>query len=52
MLHGGFPAELICSKLKNKNMALGKYGSMLPRKIFENLDTVMAILVFFEQYFA
>ena len=30
-------------------MALGISGGMLPRKIFETLDTVMGILVLFEQ---
>ena len=29
-------------------MALGESGGMLPRKMFENLNTVMAILVLFE----
>ena len=31
-------------------MTLGGSGGMLPRKIFENLHTVMAILVLFEQF--
>ena len=31
-------------------MALGGFGSMLPRKVFKNLDTVMAILELFEQF--
>ena len=31
-------------------MALGGSGGMLPRKVFKNLDTVMAILEFFEQF--
>ena len=31
-------------------MALGGTGGVVPRKIFENLDTVMAILVLFEQF--
>ena len=30
--------------------ALGGSGSMLPRKIFENLNTVVAILVLFEEF--
>ena len=30
-------------------MALGGSGGMLPRKVFKNLDTVMAILALFEQ---
>ena len=31
-------------------MALGGSGGMLPRKVFKNLDTVMAILALFEQF--
>ena len=31
-------------------MALGGSGDMLPRKVFKNLDTVMAILTLFEQF--
>ena len=31
-------------------MALIWFGGMLPRKVFKNLDTVMAILVLFEQF--
>ena len=31
-------------------MAPGGYGGMLPRKVFKNLDTVMAILELFEQF--
>ena len=31
-------------------MALGGYGGMLPRKVFKNLDTAMAILELFEQF--
>ena len=31
-------------------MALGVPGGMLPRKVFQNLDTVMAILELFEQF--
>ena len=31
-------------------MALGRSGGMLPRKVFKNLDTVMAILALFEQF--
>ena len=31
-------------------MALGGSGGMLPRKVFKNLDTVMAILELFEQF--
>ena len=45
-----FSVELIGSKLRNKNMALGGSRVMLPRKFFENLDTVMAVLVLFEQF--
>ena len=43
-----FPAELILSNLSNKNDSRGSVG-MFPGKIFENLLTVMAILVFFEE---
>ena len=45
-----FSAELIGSKLRNKNMALGGPRVMLSRKFFENLDTIMAVLVLFEQF--
>ena len=45
-----FSGKLILSKLRNKNMALGGSGGMLPRKVFKNLDTVMAILELFEQF--
>ena len=31
-------------------MALGRSGGMLTRKVFKNLDTVMAILELFEQF--
>ena len=31
-------------------MALGRSGGILPRKVFKNLDTVMAILPLFEQF--
>ena len=31
-------------------MALGGSRGMLPRKVFKNLDTVMAILALFEQF--
>ena len=31
-------------------MALGGSGGMLPRKVFKNLDTVMAILELFEHF--
>ena len=31
-------------------MALGESEGMLPKKTFENLDAVMAILVLFEQF--
>ena len=43
-----FPAELIVRNLSKKK-TLGESGSMLPRKIFENLHTV-AIIMFFEQF--
>ena len=45
-----FSAELIRSKLRNKNMALGGSRVMLPRNFFENLVTVMAVFVLFEQF--
>ena len=45
-----FSAELISSKLSNKNDSRGS-GGMLPREIFENLHTLMAILVSFKQVF-
>ena len=32
-------------------MALGGSGDMLPRKVFKNLDTVMAILELFEKFY-
>ena len=44
-----FPAELFLSNLSVKNDSRGS-GGMLPLKIFENLHTVMAILVRFEQF--
>ena len=44
-----FPAELILSNLSTKNDTGGVQG-MLPRKIFEILHNVMAILVLFEQF--
>ena len=31
-------------------MALGGSGGLLSRKVFKNLDTVMAILALFEQF--
>ena len=37
------------NNLSNKN-PLGGSGGMLSRKIFENLHTVMAMLVFFKQF--
>ena len=43
-----FPAELILNNLSNKNDSRGS-GGMLPQKCFENLHTVMAILVLFQQ---
>ena len=45
-----FPAKLNLSNLSNKNDSRGMRGHMLPRKSFENLRTVMAILVLFEQF--
>ena len=44
-----FPTELFLSKLSNK-INSGGFGGMIFRKIFENLHTVMAILVLFEQF--
>ena len=44
-----FPADSFLSNISNKN-DLGESGGELPRKIFENLDTVMAILALFEQF--
>ena len=44
-----FSAELILSNLRTKNDSRG-FGSMLPRKIFENLRTVMVILVLFKHF--
>ena len=37
------------SNLSNKNNSRG-YGGILPRKIFDNLFTAMAILVLFKQF--
>ena len=44
-----FPNKLILSNLSNKNDSRGSAG-MLPQKSFENLHTVMAVLVLFEQF--
>ena len=44
-----FPAELVLSNLSIKNDSEGS-GGMLPRKIFESLHTVMAVLVLFGQF--
>ena len=44
-----FSTDLILSNLSNKNVSRG-CGSMLTRKIFENLHTAMAIFVLFEQF--
>ena len=44
-----FLAELVLSNLSNKDDFRGSEG-MLPRKIFENLHTEMAVLVLFEQF--
>ena len=43
-----FSAELVISNLSNKNDSRGS-GGMLSRKKFENLHTIMAVLVLFEQ---
>ena len=43
------PAELILSDLSTK-INFKESGIMLSRKFFENLHTVMAILVLFEQF--
>ena len=47
-----FSAKLILSNLSTKNDSIGESGGMLPRKIFENLHTVMAILALFKQLFS
>ena len=44
-----FPAELISSNLSNKNDSRGVRG-YTPRKIFENLHSVMVILALFRQF--
>ena len=44
-----FSTDLIVSSLNNKSDSRGS-GGMLPRKLFENLRTAMAILVLFEQF--
>ena len=44
-----FSAKLILSNLGTKTTPGGS-DSLLPRKIYENLHTVMAILVLFEQF--
>ena len=43
-----FPAELVCSKIRTVTVLAGS-GGMLHRKIFENLHSMMAILVLLEQ---
>ena len=46
-----FPGRVISSILSNKNDCRGVQGhASLPRKIFENLHTVMVILALFEQF--
>ena len=42
----GFPGRIILKHIENEKGSRG----MLPRKIFENLHTVEAILVLFEQF--
>ena len=37
-------------KIEEHNKNIGESGGMLPRKVFKNLDTVMAILALFEQF--
>ena len=49
IFNGSYSAELFLSILRIKK-ALGGSGGMLPRKIFENLHTVVAILVLLEQF--
>ena len=44
-----FPGRVILSYLSNKNDFRGSEG-MLPRKIFENLHTVMVFLALFEKF--
>ena len=44
-----FSGRVILSNLSNKNDFRGS-GGMLPREIFENLDTVMVILALFEEF--
>ena len=46
---GFFPAELLRGKSRNKNSSRGVRGT-IPRKFFENLDSVIAILVLFVQF--
>ena len=44
-----FPTELLLSNLSNKNDSRGDRGHASPEN-FENLHTVMAILMLFEQF--
>ena len=44
-----FSAELILSNLRTKIDSRGS-GGMMPQKIFENLHTVMVILLLFKLY--
>ena len=45
-----FSGRIIMEHIENKKVSKGS-GGMLPRKIFENLHTVVAILVLFELVF-
>ena len=44
-----FSGKIILKHIENKKDSRGS-GGMLPRKVFENLHTVVAILVLFEQF--
>ena len=44
-----FPAELLRGKSRDKNSSRGARG-MLPRNFFENLGSVIVILVLFVQF--
>ena len=46
-----FSSEVCYGRMKLKHVEEQKFSrSMLPQKVFENLPTVMAILVLFEQF--
>ena len=45
-----FSGKVKFEKNWETKMILGGSGGMLPRKIFENLHTVMGILALFEQF--